>query len=61
MQWKSEIETHTDGLKVLLWHGQTRESDAKELAKYDVVLTTYAVIERYAWSLTVLDQINHLF
>lgn len=37
MQWKSEIETHTDGLKVLLWHGQSRESDVKELLKYDVV------------------------
>ncbi|KAK0490486.1 SNF2 family N-terminal domain-containing protein [Armillaria novae-zelandiae] len=46
MQWKNEIETHTDGMKVLIWHGQARESDVKELKKYDVVLSTYAVLER---------------
>ncbi|KAJ6612169.1 SNF2 family N-terminal domain-containing protein [Mycena sp. CBHHK59/15] len=45
MQWKGEIETHTDGLKVLIWHGSGRESDHHELEKYDVVLTTYAVLE----------------
>ncbi|KAH9483020.1 ATP-dependent helicase rhp16 [Psilocybe cubensis] len=45
MQWRNEIEAHTDGLKVLVWHGSSRESDATELAKYDVVLTTYAVLE----------------
>ncbi|KAJ7590563.1 SNF2 family N-terminal domain-containing protein [Mycena floridula] len=45
MQWRNEIEAHTDGLKVLVWHGQGRENDIKELKKYDVVLTTYAVLE----------------
>ncbi|KAF8075888.1 SNF2 family N-terminal domain-containing protein [Lyophyllum atratum] len=45
MQWRNEIEAHTDGLKVLVWHGSSRESDVKELKKYDVVLTTYAVME----------------
>ncbi|KAK0467795.1 SNF2 family N-terminal domain-containing protein [Desarmillaria tabescens] len=45
MQWKNEIEAHTDGMKVLIWHGQARESDVKELKKYDVVLSTYAVLE----------------
>ncbi|KAF5371952.1 hypothetical protein D9615_008067 [Tricholomella constricta] len=45
MQWRNEIESHTDGLKVLVWHGSSRESDIKELKKYDVVLTTYAVME----------------
>ena len=37
MQWRNEIEAHTDGLKVLIWHGSSRESDIKELKKYDVV------------------------
>ncbi|KIJ32343.1 hypothetical protein M422DRAFT_184579, partial [Sphaerobolus stellatus SS14] len=45
MQWKSEIETHTDDFKALVWHGSTREQNIKELEKYDVVLTTYAVLE----------------
>ncbi|KAF8898166.1 SNF2 family N-terminal domain-containing protein [Gymnopilus junonius] len=45
MQWRNEVEAHTDGIKVLVWHGSSRESDAAELKKYDVVLTTYAVLE----------------
>lgn len=45
MQWKNEIAAHTEGLKVLVWHGSSRESNCEELQKYDVVLTTYAVME----------------
>ncbi|THH13328.1 hypothetical protein EW146_g6873 [Bondarzewia mesenterica] len=45
MQWRNEIAAHTDGMKVLVWHGSGRESDAQKLKKYDVVLTTYAVLE----------------
>ncbi|KAG5642615.1 hypothetical protein DXG03_002485 [Asterophora parasitica] len=45
MQWRNELQSHTDGLKVLVWHGSSRESNTKELQKYDVVLTTYAVME----------------
>jgi SNF2 family DNA or RNA helicase len=37
MQWKNEIEAHTDGMKVLVWHGSSRESSTKELKKFDVV------------------------
>ena len=41
MQWKSEIETHTNnGLSVCLYYGQNRSGSAKELKAYDVVLTT---------------------
>lgn len=39
MQWRNEIEAHTDGLKVLVWHGSGRETSAKTLASYDVVRT----------------------
>ncbi|GAA6004678.1 hypothetical protein JCM11491_002191 [Sporobolomyces phaffii] len=45
MQWKSEIEKFTEGFKVLVFHGQNRISKAKELEKFDVVLTSYAVME----------------
>lgn len=48
MQWKNEIEKHTDEehrLKVLLFHGANRSSDAEELSKYDVILTSYSVLE----------------
>jgi DNA repair protein RAD16 len=37
MQWKNEIASHTDGLKVLVWHGSARNSDVAELKKFDVV------------------------
>lgn len=46
MQWRNEIAAHTDGLKVLVWHGGSRESDINVLRKFDVILTTYAVLER---------------
>ncbi|KAG1888839.1 SNF2 family N-terminal domain-containing protein [Suillus subluteus] len=45
MQWRNEINTHTEGMKVLVWHGASRVTNPKELEKYDVVLTTYAVME----------------
>ncbi|KAH9938679.1 SNF2 family N-terminal domain-containing protein [Fomitopsis serialis] len=45
MQWRNEIETHTDSFKVLVWHGSSRDTNVKTLKSYDVVLTTYAVLE----------------
>ncbi|TDL29103.1 hypothetical protein BD410DRAFT_710839 [Rickenella mellea] len=45
MQWRNEIEAHTSGFKVAVWHGASREANAQELKKFDVVLTTYAVLE----------------
>ncbi|KZS92628.1 hypothetical protein SISNIDRAFT_412173 [Sistotremastrum niveocremeum HHB9708] len=45
IQWRNEIEKHTDGMKVLVWHGAGREQNVKELKKYNVVLTSYAVLE----------------
>lgn len=47
MQWKNEIEAHTDEgkFKVLLFHGANRSSDMKELSKYDIILTSYSVLE----------------
>jgi DNA repair protein RAD16 len=31
------VAAHTDGLKVLMWHGSGRETNPDELKKYDVV------------------------
>ncbi|KAJ1941537.1 DNA repair protein rad16, partial [Linderina macrospora] len=53
LQWKSEIEAATDDLSVFLYYGADRKKladdkgdlDPSELTKYDVVLTTYSVLE----------------
>lgn len=46
MQWKSEIEKHAGGrLKVYLFHGANRAKTLEELEGYDVILTSYAVVE----------------
>ncbi|PPR03377.1 hypothetical protein CVT24_012502 [Panaeolus cyanescens] len=45
MQWRNEIDAHTSGMKVLVWHGSSRETNHDELKKYDVVITTYSVVE----------------
>lgn len=46
MQWKNEIDQHTQGkLKVYLFHGNNKTTNINDLAEYDVLLTTYAVIE----------------
>ncbi|KAN0124335.1 SNF2 family N-terminal domain containing protein [Russula decolorans] len=45
IQWRNEIEAHTTGMDVLVWHGASRMTNPKEMKKYDVVLTTYAVLE----------------
>lgn len=41
MQWKSEIEKHTNSaLSVHIFHGPTRNNNIAQLKKFDVVLTT---------------------
>ncbi|KAJ1960834.1 DNA repair protein rad16 [Dipsacomyces acuminosporus] len=53
LQWKSEIQAATNALSVLVFYGNERKKlvDAKghlkesELDKYDVILTTYSVLE----------------
>ena len=47
-QWAAEISSRTlpGALSVLIWHGPDRRLAAPEdLAKYDVVITSYAVLE----------------
>ncbi|CAM0902558.1 unnamed protein product [Alopecurus aequalis] len=46
-QWASEISakvTESSKLSVLVYHGGSRTTDPTELAKYDVVVTTYTIV-----------------
>lgn len=46
-QWEAEIKekvTKDHALKVLVHHGPQRTKDAKELSRYDVVITTYQIL-----------------
>jgi len=45
VQWRNEIAKFTEGFKVLVYHGTNRAEHASELEQYDVVLTSYAVME----------------
>ncbi|KAF8119800.1 P-loop containing nucleoside triphosphate hydrolase protein [Boletus edulis] len=45
MQWYNEITAHAEGMTALVWHGASRIVDPQELKQYDVVLTSYAVVE----------------
>jgi DNA repair protein RAD16 len=46
-QWRDEIAKYTppDHLKIMLFYGNQRANDVDEICKYDIVLTTYAVVE----------------
>lgn len=46
-QWAEELQTKVTSkanLSFLVYHGSNRTKDPNELAKYDVVLTTYAIV-----------------
>ncbi|KAI3680653.1 hypothetical protein L6452_35426 [Arctium lappa] len=46
-QWNEELQSKVSSeanLSVLVYHGANRTKDPFELAKYDVVLTTYAIV-----------------
>ncbi|SPJ11694.1 DNA repair protein rhp16, putative [Plasmodium sp. DRC-Itaito] len=47
MQWKSEIEKFVDEniLNVYVYHGNSKIISHEELIKYDIVITSYAVVE----------------
>lgn len=45
-QWEGEIKTKvkSDQLKVLIYHGTSRNQSARSLARYDVVISTYSTV-----------------
>ncbi|KJP87577.1 hypothetical protein AK88_02745 [Plasmodium fragile] len=47
MQWKSEIEKfiERDILKVYVYHGSMKKISFEELKKYDIIITSYAMVE----------------
>lgn len=46
MQWKNEIEQHTNGaLSTYIYHGASRTINIHDLKDIDVILTTYSVLE----------------
>jgi DNA repair protein RAD16 len=57
MQWRNEIEKFTDGFKIAIWHGASREANAKELAKFDVVKRAFTDQTIRRWLLSTIPQV----
>jgi SNF2 family DNA or RNA helicase len=49
--WRTEIERFTPDLKVLTLHGPGRKAGQATIAEHDIVLTSYALLERDAQTL----------
>ncbi|CAO3630326.1 unnamed protein product [Cunninghamella echinulata] len=46
LQWKKEIESHTkNDMKVHIFHGPKRATTVEEIESFDVIITTYSVME----------------
>jgi len=65
--WLDEAARFAPQLKVLALHGAARQKDFTELANYDLVLTTYALLPRdvpilqpQAWSVLILDEAQNI-
>ncbi|KAK9691466.1 hypothetical protein RND81_09G198600 [Saponaria officinalis] len=58
-QWARELDDKVSKggkLSVLLYHGGTRTKDPVELARYDVVLTTYAIVSNEVPKQPIVDE-----
>ncbi|XP_068639756.1 helicase-like transcription factor CHR28 isoform X2 [Aristolochia californica] len=58
-QWAEELQnkvTSKANLSVLVYHGTSRTKDPEELAKYDVVLTTYSIVSMEVPKQPFVDQ-----
>ncbi|MHC8371330.1 DEAD/DEAH box helicase [Pseudomonas sp. MDT1-85] len=65
--WLDEAARFTPQLKVLALHGAARQNDFANLAEYDLVLTTYALLPRdlevlqpQVWSVLILDEAQNI-
>ncbi|KAI0513907.1 hypothetical protein KFK09_009939 [Dendrobium nobile] len=57
-QWAHELEEKVSSsaeLSFLVYHGGTRTKDPRELAKYDIVLTTYSIVSNEVPRLHLVD------
>ncbi len=61
--WEEEIARFAPKLRCLIWHGSNRDDYRQDIAKSDVVLTSYGVLTRdrvlfrkSEWSLAFLDE-----
>ncbi|KAL3851298.1 hypothetical protein ACJIZ3_013180 [Penstemon smallii] len=62
-QWSEELHnkvTSIANLSVLVYHGSNRTKDPLELAKYDVVVTTYAIVTMEVPKQPVVDENDDL-
>ncbi|KAL1560205.1 helicase-like transcription factor CHR28 isoform X1 [Salvia divinorum] len=63
-QWSEELfnkVTREANLSVLIYHGSGRIKDPLELAKYDVVITTYAIVSMEVPKQAVVDENDDQF
>lgn len=65
--WRREAARFTPGLRTLILHGPDRTRAFKEIARADLVITSYALlrrdVERYGnteWAAAVLDEAHHV-
>ena len=61
--WRSELQRFAPGLSTLILHGSTRSERFEDVARSDVVVTTYPLLSRdqemlvaQSWSVVVLDE-----
>ncbi|KAJ3624714.1 hypothetical protein MTP99_018316 [Tenebrio molitor] len=70
-QWEAEVKQTTDGsLSVNVHHGPRRETNAKSLSRYDLVLTTYGIVRSESnkngavtgvkWRRIILDEAHQI-
>ena len=74
-QWESQLKKHTKGLKIIQYYANQRHRSAKDLHRYDVVLTTYGTVAhqfakanhltktgiyKYYWKRIILDEAHYI-
>ncbi len=65
--WRMEATRFAPALKVLTLHGPTRKASFSEIAKYDLVITTYPLLPRdhktlmaQEWHIAILDEAQNI-
>jgi SNF2 family DNA or RNA helicase len=65
--WREEAAKFTPNLKVLILHGTDRHRKWKNVEKYDLIITSYALMRRdiekhveYHYSIAILDEAQHI-